>query len=268
MPGRRWSEGIHQAIEAKEHLKIQQESQTLATITLQNYFRMYNKLAGMTGTAYTEANELHHIYKLDVASIPTNKPLVRMETPDSIYKTKKVKFRAVVAEIEKLYSKKRPILVGTASINDSEEISFLLKKKGIPHSVLNAKYHEREAFIVAQAGRLGQITIATNMAGRGTDIILGGNIDYFIKDVLARNNITSEDEQYREEYDKIYQKYKDKFKREHEQVVALDGLYVIGAQRHEARRLPGPPLVRRPSQGREHPGVLTGSTKQGLAATF
>ena len=237
MPGRRWSDGIHQAVEAKEHLKIQQESQTLATITLQNYFRMYKKLAGMTGTAYTEANEFHHIYKLDVIPVPTNRPLARDSFPDRIYKTKKIKFEAIVSEIKELHERKRPVLVGTASIDDSEELSFMLKKKAVPHNVLNAKYHEREAYIVAQAGRPGQVTIATNMAGRGTDIILGGNIDFFIKEMLGRDNILPEDERYADEYERLYNKYKSKFQEEHQKVVSLGGLHVIGAQRHEARRI-------------------------------
>ncbi|MFH1769033.1 MAG: SEC-C metal-binding domain-containing protein [Candidatus Omnitrophota bacterium] len=237
MPGRRWSEGIHQAIEAKEKLNIQQESQTLATVTLQNYFRMYKKLAGMTGTAYTEASELRHIYKLDVTSIPTNKPLMRTSFSDRIYKTKKGKFKAIIAEIEEFHGKKQPVLVGTSSIDDSEEVSFLLQKKGINHNVLNAKYHEREAFIVAQAGRLFQVTIATNMAGRGTDIVLGGNIDYFIKEVLSRNKILHATPEYDREYRRIYDQYQDKFLKEHEQVVKLGGLHIIGAQRHEARRI-------------------------------
>lgn len=237
MPGRRWSDGLHQAVEAKEGLKIQEESQTLATITLQNYFRMYKKMAGMTGTAYTEANEFKHIYKLDTVVIPTNRQLIRIKHPDRIYKTKKGKFAAVIGEVEELYKVKRPVLVGTTSIQDSEELSFLLSKKGISHNILNAKYHEKEAHIIAQAGRLAQITIATNMAGRGTDIILGGNIDYFIKDILRKNNILPDDVNYQQEYDKLYSKHRDRFDEEHSKVVELGGLCIIGTQRHEARRI-------------------------------
>ncbi len=237
MPGRRWSDGLHQAVEAKEGLRIQEESQTLATITLQNYFRMYDKLAGMTGTAYTEASEFNHIYKLDVVVVPTNCPLIRKNHADRIYKNKKGKFNAVIGEIEELYKVKRPVLVGTTSIEDSEELSFLLRKKGITHNILNAKYHEKEAYIIAQAGRLGQVTIATNMAGRGTDIVLGGNIDFFIKNILNRNNIFPEDSVYQEEYERLRDEHKGKFQIEHDKVIKLEGLHIIGTQRHEARRI-------------------------------
>ncbi len=237
MPGRRWSDGLHQAVEAKEGLNIQQESQTLATVTLQNYFRMYDKLAGMTGTAYTEAKEFKHIYKLDTEVIPTNQPLIRSNYPDRIYKTKKAKFDAVIEEISECNHKKRPVLVGTTSIEDSETLSFLLSKKGITHNILNAKYHEKEAHIIAQAGKVEAVTIATNMAGRGTDIVLGGNLDYFIKDILSRNNIDGEDENYENKYQEFYNQYKQQFRQEHQKVVEAEGLHIIGSQRHEARRI-------------------------------
>jgi len=237
MPGRRWSDGLHQAIEAKEGLKIQEESQTLATVTLQNYFKMYSKLSGMTGTAYTEAQEFKHIYKLDVTVIPTNKPLRRDSFPDLIYKTEEGKFKAVVEEIEELYNAGRPVLVGTTSIEKSERLSFLLKQKGLAHQVLNAKYHEREANIVAQAGRFKQVTIATNMAGRGTDIILGGNPEYLVKSILRQKKISSQSPEYKQEFKKLMEEYSREFEAEHKKVVELGGLHVIGTERHEARRI-------------------------------
>src|SRR5216110_1035699 len=189
MPGRRWSDGLHQAVEAKEGLRIQQENQTLATITFQNYFRMYKKLAGMTGTAETEAAEFGKIYNLDVIVIPTNKQLLRIENPDLVYRTEKEKYFASADEIQKLNDTGQPVLVGTTSIEKSERLSDLLKKKGIRHVVLNAKYHEKEAEIVAQAGRKGMVTIATNMAGRGTDILLGGNPEFMAKQECVKKGI-------------------------------------------------------------------------------
>jgi preprotein translocase subunit SecA len=236
MPGRRWSDGQHQAIEAKEGLKIEQENQTLATITFQNYFRMYEKLAGMTGTAYTEANEFEAIYKLDVVVIPTNRALVRNNYPDCVFKTEQEKFNAVVGEIVELYNTGRPVLVGTISIDKSERLSGMLKRRGIPHQVLNAKYHEMEAQIVAQAGRYKGVTIATNMAGRGTDILLGGNPDYLAKNLL-KTKLTPEDPNYQEEHKKILEKYKTETDEEHKKVVGLGGLHVLGTERHEARRI-------------------------------
>ncbi|RMF99505.1 MAG: preprotein translocase subunit SecA, partial [Nitrospirae bacterium] len=194
MPGRRWSDGLHQAIEAKEGVKIESENQTLATITFQNYFRMYNKLAGMTGTADTEAEEFAKIYDLDVVVIPTNRPMIRKDYPDVIYKTEKAKFRAVIREIEDCYRRGQPVLVGTVSIEKSELLSKMLRQKKIPHSVLNAKYHDREAEIVAQAGRPGAVTIATNMAGRGTDIVLGGNPSGLIGEFLKGKQEPSEED--------------------------------------------------------------------------
>lgn len=236
MPGRRWSDGLHQAIEAKENLKIERENQTLATISFQNYFRMYQKLAGMTGTAATEAAEFSKIYKLDVVVIPTNKPLRRIHYPDVIYKTEREKFNSVVAEIQELYQKGRPVLVGTTSIEKSELLSQLLKRKGIPHNVLNAKYHEREAEIVAQAGRYRAVTIATNMAGRGTDILLGGNPEFLAKTVLKERGQEPK-EVSQEEYRKVLSEVKSIVEEEHKKVVELGGLHVIGTERHEARRI-------------------------------
>jgi preprotein translocase subunit SecA len=236
MPGRRWSDGLHQAIESKEGMKIEQENQTLATITFQNYFRMYEKLAGMTGTAYTEANEFKSIYKLDVVVMPTNRPLVRINSPDMVYKTEKEKFNAVVEEIANLHKEGRPALVGTISIDRSELLGELLKRRGIPHQVLNAKFHEMEAQIVAQAGRFQGVTIATNMAGRGTDILLGGNAEAKAKNLIAQK-VSPEDPAYAEEYKKILERFKKETQVEHDKVVHLGGLHVLGTERHEARRI-------------------------------
>jgi len=232
MPGRRWSDGLHQAIEAKEGVKIENENQTLATITFQNYFRMYSKLSGMTGTADTEAEEFHKIYKLDVSVIPTNRPLIRPDAPDVIYKTEKEKFKAVIEDIKEHYAAGQPCLVGTISIEKSEVLSELLKREGVPHNVLNAKQHEREAEIVAQAGRKGAIMIATNMAGRGTDIVLGGN-----PDALARQWRRANPESTDEEYKAVVARYKAECLAEHEEVIALGGLHILGTERHESRRI-------------------------------
>src|SRR6266508_1928335 len=236
MPGRRWSDGLHQAVEAKEGVKIESENQTLATITLQNYFRMYDKLAGMTGTAATEADEFAKIYELDVTVIPTNRPLSRVNFPDVVYKTEREKFEAVSAEIAACHGKGQPALVGTVSIEKSEHLSRLLKKLGITHQVLNAKYHEREAEIVAQAGREKAVTIATNMAGRGTDILLGGNPDFLAKELLRKKGLdpalapAAERQAAFEEAQKVTAP-------EHERVVKLGGLHIIGTERHESRRI-------------------------------
>ncbi len=236
MPGRRWSDGLHQAVESKEGLKIERENQTLATVTFQNYFRMYEKLAGMTGTAFTEANEFKGIYHLDVVTIPTNKNLIRSNYPDRIYKTEKEKFAAVVEEIAELYKEGKPVLVGTISIDKSERLSDTLKRRGIEHQVLNAKYHEMEAQIVAQAGRYKAVTIATNMAGRGTDILLGGNPEFIAKSII-KQKLSPEDPGYQEEYKKLLDKYKNETAQEHNKVVELGGLHVLGTERHEARRI-------------------------------
>src|SRR6266581_4183401 len=236
MPGRRWSDGLHQAVEAKEGVKIESENQTLATITLQNYFRMYDKLAGMTGTAATEADEFAKIYELDVTVVPTNQPMSRVNFPDVVYKTEREKFEAVSAEIAALHEKGQPALVGTVSIEKSELLSRLLKKRGIPHQVLNAKYHEREAEIVAQAGRENAVTIATNMAGRGTDILLGGNPDFLAKELLRKKGLdpalapAADRQTAFEEAQKVTEP-------EHERVVKLGGLHIIGTERHESRRI-------------------------------
>ncbi|HUL22561.1 MAG TPA: preprotein translocase subunit SecA [Thermodesulfobacteriota bacterium] len=230
MPGRRWSDGLHQAVEAKENVKIENENQTLATITFQNYFRMYKKLAGMTGTADTEAAEFRKIYNLDVVVIPTNMPMRRTNYSDVIYKTSDEKFRAVVREIKDLYQSGHPVLVGTISIEKSERVSQLLKKQGVPHNVLNAKHHEREAEIIAQAGRVGSVTISTNMAGRGTDILLGGNPKFLAKTMAGEAPTEEVMKEAHEKTTAIVQKEKEK-------VVQLGGLHVLGTERHEARRI-------------------------------
>jgi preprotein translocase subunit SecA len=236
MPGRRWSDGLHQAIEAKEGVPIRAENQTLATITFQNYFRMYEKLAGMTGTAETEAEEFLEIYGLEVVVIPTHKPMIRIDYPDVVFKTEKEKWEAVVKEIEELHKIGRPVLVGTTSIEKSEKLSQMLKKRGIKHNVLNAKYHEREAEIVAQAGRLYAVTIATNMAGRGTDIMLGGNPEFLAKDELRKKYGTLEGIP-AEEWKATLEKWKKITEEERKKVVELGGLHIIGTERHEARRI-------------------------------
>ncbi|PIQ82450.1 MAG: preprotein translocase subunit SecA, partial [Candidatus Omnitrophica bacterium CG11_big_fil_rev_8_21_14_0_20_64_10] len=237
MPGRRWSDGLHQAVEAKEGVKIERENQTLATITFQNYFRMYDKLAGMTGTAATEAVEFHQIYKLDVVSIPTNRALARVNHGDIVYKTEGEKFQAALKEIRTLHQQGRPILVGTISIAKSERLSHLLKQAGIPHHVLNAKYHEQEAKIVAQAGRFGAVTIATNMAGRGTDIVLGGSVEFLVQAEIQRRQETAEEPLPADEAQRIREEIEAQAKSEHEKVVAAGGLHVIGTERHESRRI-------------------------------
>ena len=236
MPGRRWSDGLHQAVEAKERVKVQKENQTLATITFQNYFRMYKKLAGMTGTADTEAVEFDKIYNLEVMIAPTNRALIRVEFPDVVYRTEREKFDAVVEEIEDLHTKGQPVLVGTISIEKSEHLSELLKKRRVPHVVLNAKYHEKEAEIVAQAGRLKAVTIATNMAGRGTDILLGGNPEFLARREIAEQGVdpsTVTPEQWKERMER----HQARCVTEHDQVVGLGGLHILGTERHEARRI-------------------------------
>ena len=237
MEGRRWSDGLHQAVEAKEGVQIQDETQTLASITFQNLFRLYPKLSGMTGTAMTEEAEFGKIYNLEVTTIPTNKPDIRVDYPDVIYKTERQKYLSVVDDIIQMHEIGRPVLVGTISIEKSEYVSALLKKRGIKHNVLNAKQHEREAYIIAQAGRVGAVTIATNMAGRGTDILLGGNAEYMAKEALDQKGITPDNPNYEEEKEKALQQARALTEEEHQKVVEAGGLHVIGTERHESRRI-------------------------------
>src|SRR5690349_11723883 len=239
LPGRRYNEGMHQAIEAKEGVTIQNENQTLATITLQNYFRLYDKLGGMTGTAQTEAAEFNSIYKLGVVPIPTNKPMIRQDQPDLVYKTEDAKYQAVIEDIVERHEAGQPILVGTTSVEKSEHLSALLNKRGIKHDVLNAKQHEREAAIVADAGRKGAVTVATNMAGRGTDIMLGGNSEFRAVAELKRRGLDPHEtpEEYEAAWDEALAKAEADVAAEHEEVTELGGLYVLGTERHESRRI-------------------------------
>ena len=252
MYGRRYNDGLHQAIEAKEKVKIADESKTLATITFQNYFRMYGKLSGMTGTAMTEESEFQEIYNLDVVEVPTNKPMIRIDQHDIIYKNELGKFKAVIEDVKQAHAKGQPVLIGTVSVEKSEKLSKMLKEAGIKHVVLNAKYHEQEAAIVAQAGKLGAVTIATNMAGRGTDIMLGGNSEFLAKEEMKANkvpeNLVEEANTYyetddqdilraREQFNSLEKKYEEKIKEEKEKVLAAGGLKIIGTERHESRRI-------------------------------
>ncbi|MEY3723594.1 MAG: hypothetical protein RL649_444, partial [Actinomycetota bacterium] len=239
LAGRRYSEGLHQALEAKEKIEIQDENQTLATITLQNYFRLYKKLSGMTGTAMTEASEFMQIYKLGVIPIPTNKSMQRIDQPDLIYKSEVGKFTAVAEDISNRHKKGQPVLVGTVSVEKSEELSGMLKRKGIPHEVLNAKQHEREAAIIARAGTVGAVTVATNMAGRGTDIMLGGNPEFMADFELQAKGLNPVDtpEEYEKAWPNEIARQKSAVEAEHEKVVSLGGLYVLGTERHESRRI-------------------------------
>jgi preprotein translocase subunit SecA len=248
LQGRRYSEGLHQAIEAKEGVRIKEENQTLATITIQNYFRMYDKLAGMTGTAKTQAREFEEVYTLGVVEIPTNRDMIRLDQHDLVYKTEDAKWKALVEEIAERHEKGQPVLLGTVSIEKSERLSTLLNRRGVPHHVLNAKQHEKEAMIIAQAGRKGAVTVATNMAGRGVDIMLGGNPEYLARQEMAANEWDNdryllfemdqeEREQYEREYEPVLKRFKKQTDAEHDEVVEVGGLYVLGTERHESRRI-------------------------------
>jgi preprotein translocase subunit SecA len=248
LDGRRYSEGLHQAIEAKEGVRVKEENQTLATVTIQNYFRMYDRLAGMTGTARTQAREFEEVYKLSAVEVPTNQPMIRLDEQDAIYKTEEAKWNAVTEDIAERHEKGQPILVGTISIEKSEHLAGFLNRRGIPHHVLNAKNHEREAFIVAQAGRIGSVTVATNMAGRGVDILLGGNAEFLARQEMAAEGWDNdryllfdmepdEREEYEAAYQPIYDRFKSETDAEHDKVVELGGLYVLGTERHESRRI-------------------------------
>jgi preprotein translocase subunit SecA len=237
MPGRRWSDGLHQAVEAKEGVKIENENQTLATISFQNYFRMYKKLAGMTGTAETEAAEFQKIYKLDVTVIPTNRPMIRIENQDVVYRTEDEKFRNAAKEIKEFHDRGQPVLVGTISVEKSERLASILKKIGVKHEVLNAKNHEREAMIVAQAGRRGAVTVSTNMAGRGTDILLGGNAEAMARDILKKQGKDADREEFKADWERTLAEVKAQCAVEHDEVLKLGGLHIVGTERHDSRRI-------------------------------
>ena len=283
MIGRRYSDGLHQAIEAKEGVRVRDENKTLATITFQNFFRMYPKLSGMTGTAKTEETEFKQIYGLDVVAIPTNLPVMRKDLNDQLYKTRAGKLRAITADIRDCYERKQPVLVGTITVEKSEELSAILKKERIPHNVLNAKNHEREAEIVAQAGRLGQVTIATNMAGRGTDIMLGGNPEYLARAALEKkgyshgaiveavgysSDVSEEALRAREDYKVLYEEYKAQTDKEKEEVLAAGGLRVIGTERHDSRRIDNQLRGRSGRQGDVGSSIFYISMEDDLARVF
>ena len=283
MIGRRYSDGLHQAIEAKEGVRIQGENKTLATITFQNYFRLYNKLSGMTGTAKTEEDEFNKIYGLDVVVIPTNKEMIRVDENDAIYKTREGKLRAVIRDIKASHEKGQPVLVGTLTVEKSEELSKMLKREKISHNVLNAKNHQLEAEIVAQAGKFGAVTIATNMAGRGTDILLGGNPEYMAKQKLRQQgveedlisaatafhtNLTPEQQAVKEEYEKLYDEFKKETDREKEKVIAVGGLRIIGTERHDARRIDNQLRGRAGRQGDPGSSIFYISLEDDLARFF